>query len=87
MPEKHMAIEMEEADGHHGYGPISPPLKSAMKTPGAPPKSARSALFNPGTSFKDEEEALEKEEALTEKEQAADLVSSPCSYHPMSIEH
>lgn len=81
-----MSIEMEDSDSQHlphgrtpepsqGQPLVSPPLKSAMKTPGAAPKSSRSAFFNPSTSFKDEEEALEKEEALTEKQQANDLVS------------
>lgn len=78
-----MSVEMEEVDNHKpqyaramgSSGPLSPPLKSAMKTPGAPPKSSRSAFFGPETNIRDEEENLEKEEALTEKEQAKDLVS------------
>ncbi|KAL1304909.1 hypothetical protein AAFC00_003826 [Neodothiora populina] len=81
--EKHLSIEMEETDNQRlpqgrpqTSGPsmpmMSPPLKSAMKTPGAPPKSSRSAFFGPETT-RDEEEALEKEEALTEQQQAKDL--------------
>lgn len=52
--------------------PFTPasPLKSAMRTPGAPPKSA---MFSPTW---DEEAMLEKQEALTEVEQAKDVVSS-----------
>jgi len=82
--EKHVSVEMEETDGTSlrqartpGFSTplVSPPLKSAMKTPGAPPKSTRSAFFNEETTFRDEEDHLEKEEALTEKEQAQDLVS------------
>jgi phosphatidylglycerophosphate synthase len=45
------------------------PLKSALKSPGAPPKAA---LFSP--TFK-EEQILEKREVLTEKVQAQDLKS------------
>lgn len=77
-----MSVEMEEIDSHQmsqartagPSGPLSPPLKSAMKTPGAALKSARSAFFGPNEQFRDEEENLEKEEALTEKQQAQDLV-------------
>lgn len=75
--EKHMSVEMEEVDSHQQYAAplVSPPLKSAMKTPGAPPKSSKSAFFGPDENFREEEENLEKEEALTEREQARDLVS------------
>lgn len=75
---------MEDTDSQHvpqyrTPGPseplVSPPLKSAMKTPGAPPKSARSAFFNDAAAFREEQEALDKEEALTDKQQAKDLVS------------
>ena len=48
------------------------PLKSAMRTPGAPPKDLH-AILSP--TFR-EEHVLEKREAYTEKEQAKDLVST-----------
>lgn len=78
-----MSVEMEEVDDNQlppartprtAAPLLSPPLKSAMKTPGAMPKSAKSAMFSP-MPFSEEEE-LEKQEALTEKEQVKDLVSS-----------
>jgi len=53
---------------HTGVPLMSPPLKSALKTPG----TARPQIFSP--TFK-EEETLEKHEAETEKEQVKDLVS------------
>jgi hypothetical protein len=67
-------VEMEETDNH--LPPVTPgtpgaPLKSALKSPGAPPKSA--TILSP--TFR-EEQILEKREESTEKEQAVDLVSS-----------
>ncbi len=46
------------------------PLKSAMKTPGTPGKKFENPL---SPTFR-EEQILEKHEAMTEKEQARDLV-------------
>lgn len=51
--------------------PLSPPLKSAMKTPGMAPRNFGN-LMSP--TFQ-EEHILEKRELATEKEQAKDLVS------------
>lgn len=63
-------------------GPLSPPLKSALKTPGTPGR-----MLNPLSPTFREEQMLEKHEEDTEKEQAKDLVStlthpslSPCQY-------
>ncbi len=52
--------------------PMTPrsPLKSAMKTPGTPGRR----FDNPLSPTFREEQVLEKREALTEKEQARDLV-------------
>lgn len=73
---KHESVEMPDTD----YNPPltaksipKSPLKSAMKTPGAPPRDLN-AILSP--TFR-EEDVLEKHEAYTEKEQAKDLVSSP----------
>ncbi|GAB7349614.1 hypothetical protein MBLNU459_g0299t1 [Dothideomycetes sp. NU459] len=72
----HVTVEMEEADNHLPHAAItpasplmSPPLKSAMKTPGHAPRNFGNIL---SPTFH-EEEALEKQEALTEIEQAKDL--------------
>ena len=70
------AVEMEETDRRY----LPPPtprtqgaLKSAMKSPGAPPRTPGAAsILSP--TFR-EEQKLEKHEAFTEKEQAKDLVS------------
>jgi len=51
--------------------PMRSPLKSALKSPGAPPKSL-SAIKSP--TFR-EEQILEKAELATDKEQVRDLVS------------
>lgn len=53
--------------------PLSPssPLKSAMKVPGTPGRK----IDNPLSPTFREEQILEKEEGLTEKQQARDLVS------------
>lgn len=57
--------------------PLTPksPLKSALKSPGAPPREIKQNPLSP--TWKEEEEDLEKQEQVTEKEQAKDLVSSP----------
>jgi len=70
----YVGVEMEETD--RKYLPPPTPrtvgaLKSAMKSPGAPPRTPGAAsILSP--TFK-EEARLEKREALTEKEQAQDL--------------
>lgn len=76
---KHESVEMPDTD----YNPPltaksipKSPLKSAMKTPGAPPRDLN-AILSP--TFR-EEDVLEKHEAYTEKEQAKDLVSSALNY-------
>ncbi|KAL5121828.1 hypothetical protein ACEQ8H_000043 [Pleosporales sp. CAS-2024a] len=68
------AVEMEETDTRY----LPPPtprtqgaLKSAMKSPGAPPRTPGAAsILSP--TFR-EEQRLEKHEVFTEKEQAKDL--------------
>lgn len=69
-------IEMEETDRRY----LPPPtprtpggaLKSALKSPGAPPRTPGAAsILSP--TFR-EEQKLEKTEASTDKEQAKDLV-------------
>lgn len=69
----HASVEMEETDTRY-LAPTTPksPLKSALKSPGAPPRTARENPLSP--TFR-EEQLLEKQEELTEKEQAKDLVS------------
>ncbi|KAK4615677.1 hypothetical protein CLAFUW4_10384 [Fulvia fulva] len=69
---KHESVEMPDDE----YQPPltartipKTPLKSAMKTPGAPPRDMN-AILSP--TFR-EEQVLEKHEAYTEKEQAKDL--------------
>ena len=54
--------------------PLTPgsPLKSALKVPGTPARFA-----NPLSPTFREEQILEKQEELTEKENARDLVSTP----------
>lgn len=66
---KHESVEMPDTDSND-YPPMKPPLKSAMKTPGAPPRDMGNML---SPTFK-EEDRLEKQEGLTDKEQARDLV-------------
>jgi hypothetical protein len=72
------AVEMEETDRRY----LPPPtprtpggaLKSALKSPGAPPRTPGAAsILSP--TFREEQD-LEKREAFTDKEQAKDLVSS-----------
>jgi len=71
--EKHVSVEMEEDNNHLPYGiaqasPLmSPPLKSALKTPGTASKGIFSPTFN-------EEQVLDDVEQKTEKEQEKDLV-------------
>jgi hypothetical protein len=73
---KHDSVEMPNTDYEppltaRGEMPKTP-LKSAMKTPGAPPRDFGAAILSP--TFK-QEEILEKHEQHTEKEQAKDIVS------------
>ena len=74
---KHDSVEMPNTDYEPPVTaramPMSP-LKSAMKTPGAPPRDLGNIL---SPTFK-QEEMLEKHEHYTEKEQAKDIVSSIC---------
>ncbi|PPJ59048.1 hypothetical protein CBER1_01696 [Cercospora berteroae] len=69
---KHESVEMPNTDYEPPMTartiPMSP-LKSAMKTPGAPPRDYGNIL---SPTFK-EEQVLEKQEAYTEKEQAKDI--------------
>ncbi|CAD0092718.1 unnamed protein product [Aureobasidium mustum] len=70
----HVTVEMEDTDNNHlprgrSDAPLSPPLKSAMKTPGMAPRNFGN-LMSP--TFQ-EEHVLEKRELATEKEQAKDL--------------
>lgn len=64
--------------------PFTPrtPLKSAMRTPGAPPRHLENPFSptfqgNPLSPTSKEEEALEKQEGETDLEQAKDLVRLP----------
>jgi hypothetical protein len=72
------AVEMEETDRRY-LPPPTPrtpggPLKSALKSPGMPPRTPGAAsILSP--TFR-EEHQLEKREAFTDREQAKDLVSS-----------
>jgi hypothetical protein len=72
----HESVEMEETDRKYlppptPGSPIRSPLKSALKSPGAPPKGLN-AMRSP--TFR-EEQILEKAEVATDKEQVRDLVS------------
>lgn len=68
----HESVEMEETDRKY-LPPPTPktPLKSALKSPGAAPRDPLSAVRSP--TFH-EEQALEKAELATDKEQVRDLV-------------
>lgn len=84
VPSKHDSVEMEETD--HRYlppptprSPLASPLKSAMKSPGAPPRDFGNIL---SPTFR-EEQALDEEEEKTEKEQAKDLVC--VFFFPLSL--
>lgn len=72
-------VEMEETDRRY-LPPPTPktPLKSALKSPGAPPRTTETMILSP--TFREERE-LEKREEMTEVEQAKDLVRSPCCFH------
>ncbi|KAM0721852.1 hypothetical protein Q7P37_002777 [Cladosporium fusiforme] len=65
---KHESVEMPDTE-NNDYPPMKTPLKSAMKTPGAPPRDMGNML---SPTFKAEDQ-LEKQEGLTDKEQARDL--------------
>lgn len=68
-------VEMEETDRKY-LPPPAPmsPLRSAMKSPGAPPRTPGGAASIMSPTFR-QEQMLEKREAMTDKEQAKDLVS------------
>ena len=66
---KHESVEMPDTD-NNDYPAMKTPLKSALKTPGAPPRDMGNML---SPTFK-EEEQLEKDQSHTDKEQARDLV-------------
>lgn len=82
---KHESVEMPDTDNNDypamKHQPLKSPLKSAMKTPGAPPRDLGNIL---SPTFK-EEDRLEKEEALTEKQQAADLVCTKAVAKPFEV--
>lgn len=67
--DRHESVEMPDTDNNDYPSMPKSPLKSAMKTPGAPPRDM-GAMFSP--TFR-EEEVLEKSEKHTDKQQAADL--------------
>ncbi|KAL6709754.1 hypothetical protein ACN47E_001183 [Coniothyrium glycines] len=66
-------VEMEETDRRY-LPPPTPktPLRSALKSPGAPPRTPGGAASILSPTFR-EEQQLEKHEAMTEKENAKDL--------------
>jgi hypothetical protein len=68
-------VEMEETDRRY-LPPPTPktPLRSAMKSPGAPPRTPGAETMILSPTFR-EEQILEKREESTEQEQAKDLVS------------
>ena len=68
------SVEMEETDRKY-LPPPTPktPLRSALKSPGAPPRTPGQETMILSPTFR-EEQILEKREASTEKEQAKDLV-------------
>jgi hypothetical protein len=70
------SVEMEDQEAKYLPPPTpSGPLKSALKSPGAPPRTPGgrpSMILSP--TFREERD-LEKQEAFTEREQAKDLVS------------
>lgn len=75
----HESVEMEETDRKY-LPPPTPktPLKSALKSPGAPPRDPLSAMRSPTFN---EEQVLEKAESATDKEQVRDLVRLISSLH------
>jgi hypothetical protein len=68
------SVEMEETDRKY-LPPPTPktPLRSALKSPGAPPRTTETMILSP--TFR-EEQVLEKHEEMTEQEQQKDLVCS-----------
>jgi hypothetical protein len=79
------SVEMEETDRRY-LPPPTPktPLKSALKSPGAPPRTPAGAMSIMSPTFR-EEHQLEKREAMTDKEQAKDLVSLDCYTSHMQL--
>ena len=70
-------VEMEETDPRY-LPPPTPrgaPLKSALKSPGAPPRTPGRPSMILSPTFREERD-LEKQEVSLEKEQAKDIVSS-----------
>lgn len=70
-------VEMEETDPRY-LPPPTPrgaPLKSALKSPGAPPRTPGRPSMILSPTFREECD-LEKQEVSLEKEQAKDIVSS-----------
>lgn len=68
---------MEETDPRY-LPPPTPrgaPLKSALKSPGAPPRTPGRPSMILSPTFREERD-LEKQEVSLEKEQAKDIVSS-----------
>jgi hypothetical protein len=86
LREQHISVEMEETDPKYlppptPMTPLRSPLKSAMKSPGAPPKNMN-AILSP--TFHDDD-VMEKAEQDTDKVQEQDLVCV-IEYH-MNNEH
>jgi hypothetical protein len=73
-------VAVEEDDKSARYLTPGTPLKSAMKSPGVP-RNIKSPL---SPTFR-EEQILEKQEQLTEKEQAQDLVWIPLPINSMTV--
>jgi hypothetical protein len=81
---KHESVEMEETDNSYlppqtprTPGPLKSPLKSALKSPGAPPRNMDQILSPTFTIMSPtwmEEDSLEKAEKITTREQKRDLV-------------
>jgi hypothetical protein len=72
----HHSVEMDaEPEDRKYLPPPTPksPLKSALKSPGAPPRTPGAETMILSPTFR-EEQILEKREEETEKEQAKDLV-------------